>query len=115
MSTDKSAVIVNSQREPKYRADSIEWFYDPACTSIINFRGPDAVYEAIEQAAERADRSFNDQILLILRACRGEQVLYFADTRSLKEWRDLMGQMNMQFNEGEEWIPCSAIFPNAGR
>jgi len=112
MSADESAVMVSSGRDPKFRADCIEWFHDPAHDNQkIQFRGPNHVYAALEQAAEQADRTFNDQMLHILGACRGARSLDFTDARSLSEWRDLIGQMTMQFHVGEEWIPCRAIFP----
>lgn len=115
MSLDEAAVIVSSVRDPRYRADCIEWFHDSTHDAILQFRGPREVYEALEQAAERAGRRFNDQLVHVLRACRGGQSLDFADARSLNEWRGLMGRMDMQFHEGEEWIPCSVMFPSTGR
>lgn len=101
-------------RDPKYRADCIEWFHDRAReTEKIQFSGPRAVFAAIEQAAERAGRSFNDQLLYVLRVCEGRQALDFSDTRSLSKWRVLIGQLEMQLNEGEAWVPCGLIFPKA--
>lgn len=112
MPSDKSAVIVGHIREPKYRADCVEWFHDFAReTATIQLSGPHEVLAALEHAAERAGRRFNDQLFHVLRACQGRKPLDFADTRTVSEWRELMGKMDMQFREGEEWIPCSVLFP----
>lgn len=113
MSIDEAAAIGGYVRHPKYRADSIEWFHDPTADRKIDFTGPQDVYAAIEEAAERADRTFNDQLLYALRVCRGDVAIDFDDERSVLEWRDLMGQMKMQLNSVDEWIPCSVIFPNS--
>lgn len=113
MSADKSGVVVNSRPEPKYRADCTGWFHDTDQTARIIFDAPPDVFDVLEQAAKRAGRTFNDQLWYLIDACRGARMLDLADERSLTEWRDLIGQMKMQFNPGEKWRPCSVLFPKA--
>lgn len=115
MSSDHAAAMGGYVRPPKYRADSIEWFHDPKADSKIDFQGSREMYAALEEAAERADRTFNDQVRYVLRVCRGDVATDFDDERSVREWRDLIGEMRMQFNDGDEWIPCRVLFPDAGR
>lgn len=92
----------------------MEWFHDPEHGSTILFRAPRDVYEALEEAAERTGRLFNDQLSYVITACMGIRALDFSDPRSLNDWCSIIARMELQFHEGEEWIPCSVMFPTTG-
>ena len=110
MAQDEEATIGGYVRDPKYRADCIDWFHEPSETTRIQFIIPPDVMDALEEAAERADRTFNAQLRYVIDACRGTRPLDFEDQRPLSEWRALFSQVTMQFHGGEEWYPGSAIF-----
>ena len=113
MPSDESPAATGYVREPKSRADCADFFCAPDQTNWIGLRGPIEVTHALEQAAEEAGRTWNDQLIYVFSVCRGEQLPSLEDKRTAEDWRTLMGGMQMCLNEGEEWIPCSVIFNRA--
>ena len=112
MPNDESAATAGYLREPKSRADCVEFYCAPNQTEWIDMRGPIEVTHVLEQAAEEAGRTWNDQLVYVFNVCRGAQLPSLEDTRTAEDWRTLMGKMQMCFREREDgrWIPCSVIF-----
>jgi hypothetical protein len=96
-------------RPPKHRADCNEFYCESIEKESLFFRGPNAVFHAIEEASERAGRTCNAQMIYLIKLCRGEQLPLADDERTEEEWRSLLSRLEICLNEGEAWRPCSVI------
>lgn len=110
MPRDESASRGNYVIDPRYRADCADFYCEPHETARIDFRGPEEVVQAIEECAKQCGRTWNKQLAYLYAVCRGEEEPSPEDRRTASDWRTLMAQMEMRFNEGEEWFSCSVIF-----
>jgi hypothetical protein len=110
MPSDESASRGNNVRDPRHRADCADLVCAPDQDAWIGLRCPREVTNALEQAAEEAGRTWNDQLLYVIDMCSGHQPPSFDDTRTAEDWRTLMAQMQMQFDEGGQWFPFSYLF-----
>ena len=95
---------INTPRDPRYRADCIEFFLDPQDNDSIKFDMPMEVCQAIEKAAERAGKTFNGQLYYVLDVCAYGKPTDPDDQRTIQDWQHLLGQMLLQFNPGEPWV-----------
>lgn len=102
----------NPLRPLKHRADCADFYCAPEENGRIAFRGPLTVIHALEEASERAGRTFNAQLRYVIEVCRGEEPVAADDDRTVDAWQSLVGQLEMCFDEGDEWIPCAAMFGN---
>lgn len=98
------------RRPLKHRADCSDFYCAPEENDHIALRGPNAVLHAIEEASVRAGRTWNAQLTYVITVCRGECALAADDERNEDEWRTLFSQLELQFEEGEQWWPGAAIF-----
>ena len=104
----------NPRRPPKHRADCSDFYREPEQDAHIAFRGPNAVFQAIEKASEQAGRNFNTQLAYVIEACHGMRPLHPDDVRTENDWRSLFAQLEVRFEEGEEWLPGAAILGKPG-
>ncbi|QPD04936.1 MAG: hypothetical protein Nkreftii_002710 [Candidatus Nitrospira kreftii] len=106
MSAQKTAdgYCPNPRRPLKHRADCADFYREPEDNACVSVRGPRAVLQAIEEASERAGRTFNAHMLYVIEACRGRLPLLADEERTEEEWRMLLQQLELRFDEGEEWI-----------
>lgn len=110
MPSDEAGSNGGRAQHPRYRRDCIDLYCKPDETEEIDFTGPTAVMETIEQAAEQSGRTFNEQFKYVMNICMGSVVHAADDARSVDEWRGLIGQLRIQFHKGEEWMPASVLF-----
>jgi hypothetical protein len=99
----------NPLRPLQHRADCTEFYCAPEERESLFFRGPNAVFHAIEEAAERAGVTFNAQLRYVIELCRGDRQATADDRRTEPEWRALLSQLEICFEDGGTWRPCAAI------
>ncbi len=104
----------NPHRSPKYRAECSDFYRGSEQDAQIAFRGPNAVLQAIEEASEQAGRTVNTQLAYVIEACNGRRPLHPDDVRTEDDWRSLLGQLEIRFDEGDEWLPGAAILGKPG-
>ena len=104
MGHDESAAIGGFVRKPLHRADCADFFCNPEHDAEIGFRAPDEVVEALEAAAERTGRTWNEQLLYTIDVCRGALSVPPDEERTANDWRILMTETTICL-DGEKWIP----------
>lgn len=63
----------------------------------------------MEEAAERAGRTFNAQLEYVINVCMGDRAPHADDGRTEEEWRSLFGQLEYRWTEEEEWAPGEGL------
>ncbi len=94
---------------PRHRGDCAHFFVAPQQTERIHFDGPVAVINAIEHAAARAGRTWNDQFTYVMGICLGMHLPDFEEARSVEDWRALVSECAFRFSEGEAWRSFAAM------
>src|ERR1043166_2732445 len=72
MRQDKSAVDVSVLREAKHRADCSDFYCNPD-DAYIGFRAPLEIVDALEGAAQRAGRTWNEQLSYVIHVCQDRE------------------------------------------
>jgi hypothetical protein len=103
MGRDESAVVGSVLQKPQHRADCSDFYCNPD-HAYIGFRAPLEIIDALEAAAQRADRTWNEQLMYIVRVCREAERVSPDDERTPNDWRILMAEVNICL-DGETWIP----------
>ncbi len=114
MPTDESVTRGGRVRAPQHRADCFDLYVNPQATAVMDFRMPPDVIEVLENAAEQENRTWNEQLLYVIRVCRGECSPSADDRRTIQDWQALMAEAIMRFRVGEDYIPFRACFNAAG-
>ena len=109
MREDKSASNMRLTREPRFRAECAEFFHEQE-DEQFSFLGPEAVIEALEDAAVKSGRTFNGEVCHVLSICFGHQQPTLDDPRSVSDWRAMMSQCNFLTDEKSNGSPWSIPF-----
>jgi hypothetical protein len=75
----------------------------------MQFDGSVAVISAIEHAAARTGRTWNDQFTYVLGLCLGKHPPDFDDGRSVEDWRTLLSRCRFRWSEAEAWTPFTCL------
>lgn len=111
MGHDESAVVGSVVRKPQHRADCADFYCNPEDDASIEFNVPQDTRYALEDAAERAGRTWNEQMTYTLQVCQGDHRVSPDDERTATDWRTLMADATMCL-DGDNWIPVRGMFPN---
>jgi hypothetical protein len=107
--SDESA-MTPSLKHPQHRADSTDFYHSPEDTELILLQMPNSVRHLLEEAAEHTNRTFNAQLHYAVAVCEGRQLPDSYDLRTVREWQDLVGQIEFRFDEDAPWKSCSLLF-----
>ena len=110
MSMDESAAVGGLTRKPPYRADCADFYCQPDDECIV-FHMPADIRNALEAQAERADRTWNVQLIYVLKVCTGEAMPLLHDVRTVNDWRTLMATTEISFDDGGKWRPFPVLYP----
>src|SRR5262245_54568134 len=111
MGHDESAAIGSCLRKPQHRADCSDFYCNPDDEELV-FRASPDIRDALEDAAQQAGRTWNEQFIYAIEVCRGANVSP-GDERTATDWRTLLADMTMCLDG--EWIPFRAIFPDMSK
>ena len=72
MPTDEAATKEGRVRAPRHRADCFDFYRRPRDTGVDRLAYPPDVIEVLENTAEQANRTWNEQLIYVIQVCRGE-------------------------------------------
>ena len=90
---------------PKSRGDLSHFYFPPHEAGRLALRVHDEVLHAVEQAATKANRTFNQQLAYVLQVCLGLSPVTADDERSAGDWQALLDQIDVRLEEDEPWVP----------
>lgn len=114
MPTDESATKEGRVRSPQHRAECFDFYRSPRDTGLIDWRMPPDVIEVLENTAEQANRTWNEQIIYVIQVCRGECLPSADDRRTVQDWQALMAETETRLRACEEYILFFVFFNSAG-
>jgi hypothetical protein len=103
MRYDESAIVGGVLRKPQHRADCSDFYCHPD-DEHIGFHAPLEVIAALEDAAQRAGRTWNEQLIYVIDICREAERVSPDDERTPNGWRTLMAEVTICL-DGTTWIP----------
>lgn len=95
--------------QPRHRGDCADFFSSSDQTEFMQLDLPVNVLSAMEHAAARAGRTWNDQLCYIVKLLLGDNLPDFDDGRSVEDWRTLLSRCRFRFSEGEAWRSFAAM------
>ena len=94
---------------PRHRGNCADFFSSSDQTEFMQLDLPVTVLSALEQAAARAGRTWNDQLCYIVKLLLGDHLPDFEDARSVEDWRTLLSRCQFRFSEAQAWSSFAAM------